>query len=216
MTILFDPDLGEEERWAEALPLYEALVEDFADWPTHHDVMVAKIHLGDLYCELQGDEGASKAEELYWSAIDVAEENIVFDDPDFTHLNVESIARASAPVGRRLAEDGSLMVAPTEEMNAKHRQGLLALRKGWTEALRRSAVRALAFKKYDPELPDISIARLTALKKQRIDDALFQNALDSLIEDLATSSAARQDDSWTRPLLDAITEEESKPEATEE
>jgi tetratricopeptide (TPR) repeat protein len=185
MTVLYDPDLGEDSMYAEAVPWYEQIVEDFNDWGSHRDLMVAKIHLGDLYCMgSYGIADVQKASELCRELIEVAQEQIVFDDPQHAYLNLDNIAKAKGPLTRIVDVNGQLLKEPTEEMNERYRQELLQRRKQFTDRLRRAAIYALANKQHIPGFPlEVKLNRLLQFKQERPDDQLYQETLTAIIED---------------------------------
>lgn len=184
MTILYDPELGEEGLEAGAIPWYESIVKDFADWDNHHDLMVAKIHLGDLYRIVEREDGVPKAEALYWEIVSVPVQDVVFDDPDFEEYNVAEIERSLAPPGTRFSFDshGVVQQAPTEEMNLRHREELYRKRSTHVDALRKAAVRALANARTDSKAPERTLYQLNDLKAQRPDDELYQETVDGAIQ----------------------------------
>ncbi|UCG49949.1 MAG: hypothetical protein JSU94_09220, partial [Phycisphaerales bacterium] len=184
MTALYDPDLGEDSLDEEAIRWYERIVQDFNDWRNHHDLMVAKIHLGELGC--MGDYGITdvhKATDLCRQVIEIPENDIVFDDAELAHLNLDNIAGAKAPVGRRVDATGRLLKEPTEQMNQEYRQHLLEQRQQAIDNLRRAAVRALANMQHIPGFPpEVKLKRLLSLKQERPDDRLYQETLDAAIK----------------------------------
>jgi protocatechuate 3,4-dioxygenase beta subunit len=181
LTILYNPDLGEQSLDAEALRWCQRIIEDFKDWPNHHDLMVAKIYLGDLYCSRNGREGLGKATRLYWDVIEVPEDEIVFDDPETANLNLDKIAIAKARVGRQIDAKGRFLTEPTEEMNMDHREVLLSRRRESTRALRLAAIRALGYKQGVPGDRQKTRERLLELKQRRPDDKLYQETLDTIL-----------------------------------
>ena len=184
MTVLYNPGLGEDSLFDEALRWYKQIVLDFNDWGNHHDLMVAKIHLGDLYC--MGDYGmpeVQKATDLCWEIIEVPEQEIVFDEQRQSKFNLDRIAKAEAPIGRRLDSNGHLLTKPTEEMNEKFRQVLLKKRETEFQRIRRSAIRAMTRKQHIPGFPlEVKYKRLLVLKQKRPDDQLYQETLEAMIQ----------------------------------
>ena len=183
MTILYNPDLGEQSHEEEALRWCQRVLQDYEDWPTHHDAMVAKIYLGDLYCwDRPGREDREKATRLYWEVIEVPEDEIVFDDPEMSNLNMDKIAVAKHPGGgRRIRADGTFITEPTEEMNNDYRKMLLEGRKESVCALRRAAIRALAYKQGVPGDRQKTRERLLELKQRRPGDQVYQETLNAIL-----------------------------------
>jgi hypothetical protein len=181
LTILYNPDLGEQSLDAEALRWCQRIIEDFKDWPNHHDLMVAKIHLGDLYYIRNDREGMGKATRLYWDVIEVPEDEIVFDDPKKANLNLDKIAVAKSSVGRQLDAKGRFLTEPTEEMNMEYREVLLSRRRESTQLLRLAAIRALAYKQGVRGDTQKTRQRLLELKQRRPDDKLYQETLDAIL-----------------------------------
>jgi hypothetical protein len=190
LTILYNPDLGEDSVDHEALGWYEQILSDFQDLHNHHDYLVAQIHLGDLYCSLKGRVGVPQAEALYRGVIEVPEKEIVFDDPRQAEFNLDRIAVAKAPLGRQVDGLGRLIAEPTEEMNLVHREGLLQARAEQIALLRRAAIRALAYKQAEVGFPAVTLARLRHLKQERPDDGLYQQTLQGCIEDFIQNHPA--------------------------
>jgi len=187
LSILYNPMLGEQSLDAEALRWCQRIIEDFKDWPNHHDLMVAKIHLGDLYCSRNGREGMGKATRLYWDVIEVPEDEIVFDDPETANLNLDKIAIAKARVGRQIDAKGRFLTEPTEEMNMDHRKQLLSRRRESTQPLRLAAIRALGYKQGVPGDRQKTRQRLLELKQRRPDDKLYQETLNAILRDFPAS-----------------------------
>ena len=187
LTVLYNPDLGEQSLDAEALRWCQRIIEDFKDWPNHHDLMVAKIHLGDLYYIRNDREGMGKAARLYWDVIEVPEDEIVFDDPKKANLNLDKIAVAKSSVGRQLDAKGRLLTEPTEEMNMEYREVLLSRRRESTRALRLAAIRALAYKQGVRGDTQKTRQRLLELKQRRPDDELYQETINAIMRDLPAS-----------------------------
>ena len=188
LTVLYNPDLGEQSLDAEALRWCQRIIEDFKDWPNHHDLMVAKIHLGDLYYIRNDREGMGKAARLYWDVIEVPEDEIVFDDPKKANLNLDKIAVAKSSVGRQLDAKGRLLTEPTEEMNMEYREVLLSRRRESTQPLRLAAIRALAYKQGVRGDTQKTRQRLLELKQRRPDDKLYQETLDAILRRLPANA----------------------------
>ena len=180
MVILYNPKLGERSLSAEAVRWYQTTLRDFQDWPNHHDAMVAKIHLGDLYCLQNRRAGLKRASELYWSVIEVPEEQIVFDDPKLRRYNIDEIEKDEAPINKR-GIVGELPKAIADKINARHREGLKQERAHYTTRIRRAAIKALAYKQGERGMPGVTRQRLVALKGKRPDDQQYQETLSALI-----------------------------------
>jgi hypothetical protein len=203
MTILYNPDLGEDSLDDEAIRWYEQIVDDFNDWDNHHDLIVAKIHLGDLYCmRNHGLAEVQKATDLCWQVIGVPKEEIVFDNPEYDGFNMDSILSAKAP-GRFISSDGKPM-EPPESANERHREFLLRQREEQTDRLRLAAIRSLAYKQQIPAFPvEVAIERLLQFKQERPDDQLYQDTLSGIIEDFREEHQSHIDALFDE-TLDAI------------
>lgn len=181
MTILYDPELGESSQDEAAIPLYESIIKDFADYSNHHDLMVAKLHLGDLYRIVKGKDGIPQAETLYREVIDGPLGQMVFDDPKNVMYNLDEIAKAVSPPARYFGPNGIVPLV-TEEMNVAHRNLLMERRNRRIESLRKSAIMQLAQARMDFGSAEISLQRLNALKAEKPDDQLYQDTIDHAIK----------------------------------
>lgn len=180
MVILYNPGLWERSRSAEAVRWYETMIEDFKDCSNHHDLMVAKIHLGDLYCLEDARAGVNRASALYWSVIEVPEGQILFDDPEYLRYNPDQIEKAQAPMSKRTPiEDVPKTIV--DQFNARYREELKQERAHYTTRIRRAAVKALAYKQAEPGFPGVTRQRLLALQGLRPDDKQYQEALSAVI-----------------------------------
>lgn len=211
MTALFDPDLGENSLDDEAIRWYDQIVQDFNNWSNHHDLMVAKIHRADLYC--MGDYGISQVEQatrFCRQVIDIQQDQVVFDDPEFAYLNLDNIAKAVAPVGRRTDKNGQLLKKPTEQMNQQYRRQLLEQRQEVVDRLCRAAILAMADKQHVPGFPaEIKLKRLISLKQDRPADKLYQETLEACIEDFIESHRGIKSD--YQRAVDEVIETPGKP-----
>jgi len=94
LAVLYNPYLGETPLPEEALRWTEDTLKDFADLWTHHDLVVAKIHVANLLNKAD-KAGRDRARKLLWAVVTVPDEDIVFDDPDYTELNMDKITNRS-------------------------------------------------------------------------------------------------------------------------
>jgi tetratricopeptide (TPR) repeat protein len=191
MAILYNPEFNEDIMYDEALKWYKKIIYDYNDLGNHYDLMVAKIHLGDLYC--MGDYGvaeAQKASELCMEIIEVPEDEIIFDEPRLSYLNMDRILKAEAPIGRVAGFDpnSEILAKLIEERNKGYRKTLLIQRESEINSLRTAAMRSLTYKQYVPGFPhEAYLKRLEILKQQRPDDKLYQESLDAKIKDVSES-----------------------------
>jgi hypothetical protein len=177
MMILYDPSLGEHEMYSDAFKWYEQLVHDFNDMGNHTDIMTAKIHLGDLYCwrPSHGIAEAQKASALCWEVINIPENDIIFDSQLEQGLSLEKIKNAHAPGSR---------AGP--QATQKWRQHLLEQRQEVVNRYRLTAIRSLITKQNISGFPrEVYLERLISLKKERLDDQLYQQMLDNKIQEVS-------------------------------
>ena len=125
-----------------------------------------------------------KATPLLREVIEVPENDIVFDNPEYASLNMDSIAKAMPFDGRWIGADGRRLLRPPAKAIALVERVLLQNREVETRGLRRAAIRALAHWQWERDLPlRIVYDRLVLLKQKRPDDRLYQETLHAFIED---------------------------------
>ena len=176
-----------------AIPWYAQLVEMIeAGGPAlrgHRNAIAAKLHLADLLWRNAETKllFAEKIDDLYEQILSIPADEVVFDADSEKSLNLPIAAGTSKPRLAATTQAGQPVGIDIEEATraaiaAQKVPQLIAERKRRIDELRAIATQSYAYKHWDPSSPMANIDSLRKLKERRPDDAVYQRALDELIE----------------------------------